>query len=192
MPIRKPSLLLGALLAIAASLVLVSGANAKEPHFHFTAELANVQLDGGGDQDGFGTARIELGDHGFRIEICGKLTVKNLDPVTGWSLYREGQAVAVFEFPGITGFSCSMSAPILLPEVDAIIADPTDFYVEVATNAFPDGALRGQLVADPPDTAIAPPSSAPWPPLGMVLVALAGLLAVSRTERRGVSHPRGR
>jgi hypothetical protein len=162
-------------------------ADAPDELYRFTANLAVAGglLDGRGDHDGSGTARITLADHGSWIAICGKLKVVNLAPVRGWYLYRrgEGQEVAVWWFPGNSSAGCSMPPPAALPQMDFIIADPSDFYAEVTTIEFPFGAIRGQLAADAPDTAMVPPNSSPWVTLGLLLVALASLLAVRRAQR---------
>jgi hypothetical protein len=34
---------------------------------------------------------------------------------------------------------------LLQSELDAIIADPSNYYVNVHNSPFPDGAIRGQL-----------------------------------------------
>jgi len=68
-------------------------------------------------------------------------------------------------------------------DLDAIIANPAGYYVNIHTEDFPAGAIRGQLVADSPDTAMETPTTSPLAVLGLLLVGMAGVLGVRFARR---------
>jgi len=177
---RIPSLLLPAVLAAIASLALVAGALGAE--VGFSADLANG---GEGDEDGSGTATITIDpDTG---EVCYDLTVEGIQPVTASHIHigaagESGDVVVPLDVDGFEG-SSSDCVDASDADLDAIIANPAGYYVNIHTEDFPAGAIRGQLVADSPDTAMETPTSSPWAALGLLLVGMAGVLGV-RVARR--------
>ena len=178
---RIPSLLLPAVLAAIASLALATAALAAP--IGFSADLANG---GDGDEDGSGTATITIDpDTG---EVCYDLTVESIEPVTASHIHigAEGESGDVVVPLDVDGFEGSSSDCVDASDadLDAIIANPAGYYVNIHTADFPAGAIRGQLVADSPDTAMEAPSSAPWAALGLLLVGLAGVLGVRAARRR--------
>ena len=178
---RIPSLLLPAVLAAVASLVLVAGALGAE--MGFSADLANA---GAGDEDGSGTAHITIDpDTG---EVCWDLTVESIQPVTASHIHvgaegEDGDVVVPLDVDGFEGSStgCVDASDA---DLDAIIANPAGYYVNIHTEDFPAGAIRGQLVADSPDTAMETPTSSPWAALGLLLVGMAGVLGLRVARRR--------
>jgi len=178
---RKPSLLLPAILAATASLVLVAGALGAE--LSFSADLANA---GAGDEDGSGSADITIDpDTG---QVCYDLTVESINPVTASHIHigaegEDGEVVVPLDVDGFEGTS-SGCVDASDADLDAIIANPAGYYVNIHTEDFPAGAIRGQLVADSPDTAMQAPASSPWLALGLILLALAGLTTVRVARRR--------
>jgi len=178
---RIPSLLLPAVLAAIASLVLVAGALGAE--VGFSADLTNG---GEGDEDGSGTAAITIDpDTG---EVCYDLTVEGIQPVTASHIHigaesESGDVVVPLDVDGFEG-SSSDCVDASDADLDAIIANPAGYYVNIHTEDFPAGAIRGQLVADSPDTAMETPTSSPWAALGLLLVGMAGVLAVRVARRR--------
>ncbi|HKO34450.1 MAG TPA: CHRD domain-containing protein [Candidatus Limnocylindria bacterium] len=178
---RIPSLLLPAVLAAIASLVLVAGALGAE--VGFSADLSNG---GEGDEDGSGTAAITIDpDTG---EVCYDLTVDGIQPVTASHIHigAEGESGDVVVPLDVDGFEGSSSDCVDASDadLDAIIANPAGYYVNIHTEDFPAGAIRGQLVADSPDTAMETPTSSPWAALGLLLVGMAGVLGVRVARRR--------
>ncbi|HEY7848109.1 MAG TPA: CHRD domain-containing protein [Candidatus Limnocylindria bacterium] len=178
---RKPSLLLPAVLAATASLVLVTGALAAP--MDFSADLADA---GEGEPNGSGTAGITIDpDTG---EVCWDLSVDGVGAVTASHIHvgaegESGDVVVPLDVAGFEGTSegCVDASDA---DLDAIIADPAGYYVNIHTEAYPAGAIRGQLVAGPPDTALEAPTSSPWAALGLVLLGLAGVLGVRAARRR--------
>jgi len=178
---RKPSLLVPAVLAAIASLVLATGALAAESSF--SADLANG---GAGDEDGSGTAHITIDpDTG---QVCWDLSVDNISPVTASHIHvgaegEDGEVVVPLDVDGFEGTStgCTDASDA---DLAAIIADPAGYYVNIHTDDFPAGAIRGQLVADSPDTAMEAPVSSPWAGLGLLMLALAGLLGLRLARHR--------
>ena len=178
---RIPSLLLPAVLAMIASLMLVSGALGAE--MGFSATLA----DGGdGEANGSGTAAITIDpDTG---QVCWDLSVDGVGDVTASHIHvgaegASGDVVVPLDVDGFSGTS-SDCVDASDADLDAIIANPAGYYVNIHTEAFPAGAIRGQLVADSPDTAMQTPTSSPWAALGLLLVGLAGIFGVRAARRR--------
>ena len=178
---RIPSLLLPAVLAAIASLVLVAGALGAE--VGFSADLSNG---GEGDEDGSGTAAITIDPE--TGEVCYDLTVDGIQPVTASHIHigAEGESGDVVVPLDVDGFEGSSSDCVDASDadLDAIIANPAGYYVNIHTEDFPAGAIRGQLVADSPDTAMETPTSSPWAALGLLLVGMAGVLGVRVARRR--------
>ncbi|HET9539780.1 MAG TPA: CHRD domain-containing protein [Candidatus Limnocylindria bacterium] len=178
---RVPSLLLPAVLAAIASLALATAALAAP--MSFSADLTNG---GEGDEDGSGTATITIDpDTG---EVCWDLTVEGIEPVTASHIHvgaegASGDVVVPLDVDGFEG-SSSDCVDASDADLDAIIADPAGYYVNIHTEDFPAGAIRGQLVAGPPDTAMETPTSSPWAALGLLLVGMAGVLGVRAARRR--------
>jgi hypothetical protein len=178
---RIPSLLLPAVLATVASVVLATAALAAP--IGFSADLSNG---GEGDEDGSGTAAITIDpDTG---EVCYDLSVEGIEPVTASHIHigaegESGDVVVPLDVDGFEGTS-SDCVDASDADLDAIIANPAGYYVNIHTEDFPAGAIRGQLVADSPDTAMEAPGASPWAALGLLLVGVAGVLGLRAARRR--------
>jgi hypothetical protein len=178
---RISSSLLPAVLATLASLMLAAGVIAAETRL--SADLTNA---GAGDPDGSGSASITVDpDTG---EVCWDLTVENIADVTASHIHvgaagEDGDVVVPLDVDGFSGTSdgCVDASDA---DLDAIVADPAGFYVNIHTEDYPAGAIRGQLALASPDTAMAQPASSPWAALGLVFVGLAAFLAIRTARRR--------
>jgi hypothetical protein len=178
---RISSSLLPAVLAVLASLLLAGVALAAP--MGFSTDLAGG---GDGDPDGSGSASITIDpDTG---EVCWDLTVESIADVTASHIHvgAEGESGDVVVPLDVDGFSGTSDGCVDASDadLDAIIADPAGFYVNIHTEDYPAGAIRGQLAADSPDTAMEQPTSSPLAAIGLLFVALAALLAVRTARRR--------
>ena len=150
---RIPSLLLPAVLALIASLMLVAGALGAE--MGFSATLA----DGGdGEPNGSGTAAITIDpDTG---QVCWDLSVDGVGDVTASHIHvgaegESGDVVVPLDVDGFEGTSEGCIEPMEDAAVlQAILDDPAGYYVNLHTEDYQAGAIRGQLTAAPPNTAL--------------------------------------
>jgi hypothetical protein len=178
---RTTSPILPTLLAMIASLLLTAGVLAAETTL--TADLADA---GAGDSNGSGTASITIDpDTG---EVCWDLAVESIGDVAASHIHvgaagEDGEVVVPLDIDGFSG-SSSDCVDASDADLDAILANPAGYYVNIHTADFPNGAIRGQLTTASPDTAIAVPTSSPWAGVGFLLLALAGLLALRAAVRR--------
>jgi hypothetical protein len=117
-----------------------------------------------GDPDGTGTAFLTLDP--ITNTIDWTITVSNIDlPITGAHIHLAPPGVAG---PIIINLEAQLSgAGLVDPDVAAVVANPTDYYINVHDVPFPEGAIRGQLGA---------PTRVPAPTaLGLVAFGLASL-----------------
>jgi hypothetical protein len=116
----------------------------------FSTELTGAaEVPGRGDPDGRGTATITVNPG--QGEVCHELSVTGITlPATGAHIHvgdagESGPVVVPLEPPpdanGVSSGCAQVSRELAL----AIIQDPENYYVNVHTSDFPDGALRGQL-----------------------------------------------
>jgi len=99
-----------------------------------------------GDPDGTGTASVTIDP--AKGQICYTLTAAGIDTATMAHLHKGAAGVAgpvvVPLDPPATGSSTGCK-PVEPAVITAILAAPSDYYVNIHTAAFPKGALRGQL-----------------------------------------------
>ncbi len=181
----RSSLILALALGLVASLALAGVAMAAETTL--TADLA-----GGAetDEDGSGTAVVVLDpDAGT---ACWTFSVENIDPVTVSHIHEgaagaDGGVVVDLDVDGFDGSSEGCNDAADADTLQAIIDDPDGYYVNVHNEAFPGGAIRGQLAPETPNTAL-PVSGSPLVPLGLLAVAIAIATGV-RTIRAARVRP---
>ena len=117
-----------------------------------TTVLSGANEVGGGDTDGAGAATITVD----RVAgtVCIDSATLNLDTVTLTHIHKgaagtNGPVVVDFDPQGLGALSKCVT-PIAPATIDELIADPTGFYVNVHTTAFPSGAVRGNLAVHAP------------------------------------------
>jgi hypothetical protein len=119
---------------------------------HFSDELTNGQVPGGGDPGGKGSATLDLKPQEqmacFTINwsgLSGEVTALHLHEAARGS---EGpHAIDFFNnqhFPGSQN-KASGCVPATQDKINAIVAHPANYYLNVHSSTFPKGALRGQL-----------------------------------------------
>jgi CHRD domain-containing protein len=159
----RVSLPLAVTFGLVASLTLAGVALAAE--VTLTADLAGVtEGDSPGDPDGTGTASIVIDPEAGTA--CWDLTAEGIEPVTQSHIHVgaegvSGDVVVPLDVDGFEGTSEGCTEPMedaaILQE---IVDDPAGYYVNLHTEDFPAGAIRGNLAAgSAPNTAMPVPGA---------------------------------
>src|SRR5687768_15938807 len=140
-------------LLIAAGAALLAGCETVERATteivgnNFSANLTGANEVPPADPDGVGTARISTDDATNRI--CARLEVRNIAAGTAAHIHRgragvNGPPVVTLDAPDDDDSDdCDDVTDSLL---DEIRRSPGDFYVNVHTAEYPNGAVRGQII----------------------------------------------
>ena len=149
-----------------------------------TATLAGVtEGENPGDPDGSGTASIVIDPAAGTA--CWNLTAENINPVTQSHIHigaegESGDIVVPLDVDGFTGSSEGCIEPMEDAAVlQQILDNPAGYYVNIHTEDFPAGAIRGQLAASgtQPNTAM-PLGESPLALIGALVLGLAGALGL--------------
>ena len=112
-----------------------------------TALTGEEEVPGPGDPDGSGNAAIVPVSP---EAVCFVLTASGIDPATDAHIHEappgEAGPIVLPLTPPTNGASggCSEAEPTLVSDLQQ---RPSDFYVNVHNESFPEGAIRGQLPA---------------------------------------------
>jgi hypothetical protein len=139
------------ILPTAAAAVLLAAAPALAGPDKQGATVFQVMLEGinevtPGDLDGSGMATIRINPR--KGELCYNLRVSGIQPATAAHIHEAPAGSAGPVVVGLTAPASGMSKDcVAISEALAreIIADPSEYYVNVHNAQFPAGALRGQL-----------------------------------------------
>jgi CHRD domain len=179
----RGTLALAAALGVVGTLALAGTALAAETTL--TATLAGVtEGETPGDDDGAGTASIVIDPAAGTA--CWTLTAENIEPVTQSHIHvgAEGESGDVVVPLDVDGFEGS-SEGCIEPMEDAavlqeIVDNPAGYYVNLHTDDFPAGAIRGQLAASgsPPNTAVPLAEGSPAALFGALVLGLAAAIGL--------------
>ncbi len=112
---------------------------------------ANEFPAGSGDPDGSGTANLTIDN--VALTVSWNITVNNIQLPIFLDHIHSGAAGV--NGPVVVDFSAELvGGPIADPDLAAVLANPAGFYVNVHTNEFPAGAIRGQIAAPEPATGL--------------------------------------
>jgi hypothetical protein len=118
---------------------------AAAPLATFQASLTGEkEVPGPGDKDGLGHAEVQV----YEARVCYTLAVHGIEPATAAHIHRGGPSVAgpiVVELKAPTDGSSSGCVAISRTLSTELRQNPTQYYVNVHNNPYPDGAIRGQL-----------------------------------------------
>lgn len=172
---------IAAILALLAGLTLAGVASAKVATLSATLAGGATETPPG-DPDGSGQGTITINpDTG---QVCWEIAVSNIAAATQSHIHVgaagvSGDVVVPLDVDGFSGSTKGCIEGQDKALLAKIIANPAGYYVNVHTADFKPGAVRGQLSAAAPNTAVAvPQSTSPLALLGLLLVlaaALAGL-----------------
>ena len=101
-----------------------------------------------GDPDGTGTATVNLDV--TKREVCYEVAVQKIDAPVGMHIHegergKSGGIVVPLNTPTGSDTTTSGCASVDATLLGRIAATPGNFYVNVHTQTYPQGALRGQL-----------------------------------------------
>lgn len=101
-----------------------------------------------GDPDGTGTATVNLDV--TKREVCYEVAVQKIDRPVGMHIHegergKSGDIVVPLNTPTASETTTTGCASVDATLIGRIAATPGDFYVNVHTQTYQQGALRGQL-----------------------------------------------
>lgn len=119
------------------------------PETGYSATLSGAnEVPGPGDPDGAATARVTVNT--ATGAVCVSASTTAIDPITAMHVH-EGAAGAAgpvrVDFAVTSGTSVAKCVTASTAQAQAIVANPTGFYLNIHTATYPDGAVRGQLAA---------------------------------------------
>jgi hypothetical protein len=150
----RPFRLAGMLLPVVLVIGLAAAAPVAAVETNLIAELSgDNEFPGPGDPDGGGFADLLIDPD--TATFCYFVEVGGLDAATAAHVHEgaagtAGPPVITLDAPGDEGFAEGCIDGVDATLLQAIVDDPAGYYVNVHTGAYPDGAVRGQLMVPPP------------------------------------------
>jgi hypothetical protein len=140
------TLMLSTIIVVLALLTGAHMAAAQEMGKAMAKLTGAAEVPGPGDPKGSGTAQVTLNPN--TGEVCYELSVENIQEATAAHIHegalgKEGPVKVSLDAPKTATAKGCKSADAAL--IKAIMQDPTGYYVNVHSAAFPNGAVRGQL-----------------------------------------------
>ena len=176
------SLPLAVTLGLVASLTLAGVVQAAETTL--TATLAGVtEGDSPGNPDGSGSATVVLDPE--TGEACWELMAEDIGPVLQSHIHvgaegESGDVVVPLDVDGFDGTSEGCTSDVDADVLQAVIDDPAGHYVNLHTEDFLAGAIRGQLAAgSAPNTALPVSDGSSLPALlGVLMLAIGAAIGL--------------
>ncbi len=173
-------LAIAAILGLLGSLALAGVVMAAETSL--SATLAGVtEGENPGNPDGSGSATITLDPE--TGEACWDMTAEGIGAVTQSHIHTgaagvSGGVLIPLDVDGFDGATEGCTSDVAAADIQSVLDDPAGLYVNLPTEDFPAGAIRGQLAAaaTPPNTAVPtnePPLALFGALFGVLLAALA-------------------
>jgi hypothetical protein len=132
-----------------------------EPPVVLFAELDGTsEVPGPGDPDGSGSADVSFP---MPDQVCYFIGYGGIGTPTAAHIHsglvgEAGPPIVTFDMSTATDEFVEACVTGQDPAVlEAIIADPASYYLNIHTGEFPDGAIRGQLTDEPPPPPTCPP-----------------------------------
>jgi len=128
-----------------AQLTVVIGQARATRFVDITRLTGAAEVPGPGDPDGRGTAVIRVDSE--TGEICYRLRVQRIEPATMAHIHIGGPTDPGPVVQGLAAPTDRSSSGCVVNEAlaDAIVANPSNYYINVHNAPFPAGAVRGQL-----------------------------------------------
>ena len=126
--------------------------------YSFVTTLTGASEVPRGDRDGRGYAWVTILKQ--ENKLCYKVAVSNIGTITGAHIHQgrtgvNGPVLVPFKEPTRTPLNkCVLVKPEIL---QSIINQPSNFYVNVHTRGYPNGAIRGQLAKKAVPTSVTNP-----------------------------------
>jgi hypothetical protein len=148
--VRRPRRRL-VLVAVSVGLLvgLFGGAGAAAADVGYFPVLTGAEeVPGPGDPDGDGLAQIDITPADG--SVCATWDILGIDPATAAHIHAgaagvSGAVVVTLPTPAADGTGGDCVSGLDEATLQAIVDDPDAYYVNVHNDAFPDGAIRGQL-----------------------------------------------
>ena len=134
----------------AAAIISLAPSAARAEEYILSAELKGAnEVPGPGDADGSGVADLTLDSE--KLRLCYTITVSNVASPTMAHIHSgtaatAGDPVVTLDAPAKGSVKNCMD--LTKSVADAIVANPAGHYINVHSEEFPAGAVRGQLVVE--------------------------------------------
>jgi hypothetical protein len=107
-----------------------------------------AEVPAAGDPDGTGTATVNIDV--TKREVCYEVAVQKLDPPVAMHIHegergKSGGIVVPMTTPTASDTTTTGCTNVDATLIGRIAANPDNFYVNVHTQPYPQGAVRGQL-----------------------------------------------
>jgi hypothetical protein len=123
-------------------MVLFGTASASAARF-FAQTGGNQEVPGPGDPNAFGAALIDI--RPATDEVCIGVRFRNMDPPDLMHIHAGASGVGGPIVVNLTSTLDGSPRCVTDADADAVAATPSQFYLNIHNNPFPNGATRGQL-----------------------------------------------